>query len=147
MSVMETNVRMKILFVYLANPKLGKAVMDHDVTELWNLVESMGDASVMDLIIQKGDPHGATYIGPGKAEEVKAYLTQNSIDVIILNGHLTASQKFNLTQLYWNINPNIQVWDRMDLILSIFSHHAHTTEAKLQIELARMRYMGPRIFG
>ena len=40
--------------------------------------------------------------------------------------------------MYWDINPNIEVWDRVDLILSIFSRHARTTEAKLQIEMARM---------
>ena len=43
--------------------------------------------------------------------------------------------------------PTIEVWDRVDLILHIFSRHAHTTEAKLQIELAAMRHMGPRIYG
>ena len=44
-------------------------------------------------------------------------------------------------------NPQIEVWDRVDLILQIFDKHAVSTEAKLQIELARMRYMGPRIYG
>lgn len=144
---METSGIIKILFVYLANPRLGDAAMEHDITEMWNLVQSMGNAEVMDLIVQKGDPYRATYIGPGKAEEVADYLKNNPIDVVVVSGNLSAIQKFNLTKMYWDINPAIEVWDRVDLILAIFSRHAYTKEAKLQIELARMHYMGPRIFG
>ncbi len=136
-----------ILFVCLVDPKLGRSEVEKDITELWNLVASMGDAMVVDLIVQKGPVFSATYIGPGKAQEVAQYLTHNSIDVVILSGILTPNQKFNLTKMYWDINPKIEVWDRVDLILAIFSRHAHTTEAKLQIEVARMRHMGPSIFG
>ena len=49
--------------------------------------------------------------------------------------------------MLWDVNPQIEVWDRIDLILHIFEQHANTAEAKLQIELARMRHMGPRIYG
>jgi len=136
-----------MLFVFLVDPKLGQSEVEKDITELWNLAQSMGDAMVVDLIIQKGPAFSATYIGPGKAREVAEYLTHNNIDVVTLNGILTPNQKFNLTKMYWDINPKIEVWDRVDLILAIFSRHAHTTEAKLQIEVARMRHMGPSIFG
>jgi len=137
----------RILFVYLANPKFGKYEIERGVTELWNLVESLGNASVMDLFIQKGSEHIATYIGPGKAAEISEYLKTNPIDFIIFNGHLKPTQKFTLTKIYWNINPNIRIWDRVDLILAIFERHAHTREATLQIELARMRHTGPSIYG
>lgn len=136
-----------MLFVCLVDPKLGRSEVEKDITELWNLVKSMGDAVVEGLIVQKGPAFPATYIGPGKAREVAEYLTNNSIDVVVMSGILTPNQKFNLTKMYWDINPKIEVWDRVDLILSIFSRHAHTTEAKLQIEVARMRHMGPSIFG
>jgi GTP-binding protein HflX len=138
---------LSMLFVYLADTRIGKAGMEHDITELWHLVQSLGDASVVDLIVQKGEPFRSTYIGPGKAAEIAEYLKNGGVDVIVFNGLLTVNQKFNLTKLYWGINPNIEVWDRTDLILAIFSRHAHTTEANLQIDLARMRHMGPRIFG
>ena len=121
--------------------------MEHDVTELWQLVKTLGNAQVIDLIEQKGKEFDATYIGPGKAEEIGEYLKEHEIDIIILNGQLKPNQKFNLLQMYWQIRPNIQIWDRIDLILSIFSRHAKTQEAKLQIELAKMESMGPRIFG
>jgi len=137
----------RILFVYLARPKISRSEMEKDVTELWQLVATLGNATVTDIITQHGSITAATYIGTGKVEEVLAYLESHPIDTVILNGTLTPSQKFKLMKQFWSVNPTIQVWDRVDLILAIFSHHAKTTEANLQIELARMRHMGPRIYG
>ncbi|OGG04820.1 GTPase HflX [Candidatus Gottesmanbacteria bacterium RBG_16_52_11] len=145
---MENSARpITMLFVYLTDKRTGRYEMEQEVTELWNLVESMGDTGVADLIIQKGLPFRETYVGPGKAAEIGEYLKTHKVEVVTFNGMLTSGQKFNLTKMYWDINPSIQVWDRVDLILEIFSRHAHTREAKLQIELARMRHMGPSIFG
>ena len=138
---------LKILFVYLAHSRMRKPDIDKDITELWNLVSSMGNAVVVDLILQKGEEFQSTYIGPGKAEEVGEYLKVNPVDIIVLNGNLKPGQKFTLLKMYWGIRPSIQVWDRVDLILNRFSLHAKTVEAKLQINLASMRHMGPRIFG
>ena len=137
----------RILFVYLARPKISRSEMEKDVTELWQLVATLGNATVTDIITQHGSITAATYIGTGKVEEVLAYLESHPIDTVILNGTLTPSQKFKLMKQFWSVNPTIQVWDRVDLILAIFSLHAKTTEANLQIELARMRHMGPRIYG
>ncbi len=136
-----------VLFVLMVNPKLGKSEIERDITELWNLTQTMGGAQVMDVMVQKGPEFAATFIGPGKADEIAEYLKTNAIDIVILNGQLGSGQKFNLMKLFWDARPAIQVWDRVDLILAIFSRHAHTTEATLQIELARMRHMGPAIFG
>jgi GTPase len=148
MHIMENVAQPKqMLLVYLSNPRLGKSEMEKDITELWNLVQSLNDTEIIDLIVQKGAPYRATYIGPGKAEEISEYLKNHITDVILLNGILTPNQKFNLTKMYWDINPKIEVWDRVDLILAIFSRHANTTEAKLQIDLARMHHMGPSIYG
>jgi GTP-binding protein HflX len=138
---------LNILFVYLAKERSSRVDMEIDVTELWHLVETLGGARVVDLIHQKGEEFDATYIGPGKVEEVNFYLTNNPIDIIVFNGQLKPSQKFNLMKSFWAVRPNIAIWDRVDLILAIFSRHARTTEAKLQIELAKMASMGPRIFG
>lgn len=136
-----------ILFICLFSPRLGQSEIEKDITEFWNLVASMGDAAIIDIVVQKGPSFPATYIGPGKAREVAEYLNNHTVDVVTINGILTPNQKFNLTKMYWGINPKIEVWDRVDLILAIFSRHAHTTEAKLQITLAHMRHMGPSIFG
>lgn len=137
----------KILFVYLARPKISRSEMEKDITELWQLVETLGNATVTDIITQHGSPTTSTYIGSGKVEEVATYLTTHPVDIIILNGTLKPNQKFALLKSFWGINRSIQVWDRVDLILAIFSRHAKTTEANLQISLARMHHMGPRIYG
>lgn len=136
-----------ILFVCLADAKLAQSEIEKNITELWNLASALGNAKVVDIILQKGVPQRPLYIGPGKAREVADYIANHSVDVIVVDGILSPNQKFNLTKMYWDINPNIEVWDRVDLILSIFSRHARTTEAKLQIEMARMRHMGPSIYG
>lgn len=137
----------QILFVYLARPRMSRSEMEKDITELWQLVKTLGNAAVVDIITQHGAVTKSTYIGSGKTEEIAAYLETHQVDIILFNGQLKPGQKFNLTQQFWGIHPTIRVWDRVDLILAIFSLHAKTTEAKLQIELARMRHMGPRIFG
>ncbi|MEK7543562.1 MAG: GTPase HflX [Patescibacteria group bacterium] len=143
----ETAHPISMLFVCLADAKLAQSEIEKDITELWNLASALGGATVVDIILQKGVPQRPLYIGPGKAQEVASYIKNHSVDVIVVGGMLTPNQKFNLTKMYWDTNPTIEVWDRMDLILSIFSRHARTTEAKLQIEMARMRHMGPSIFG
>lgn len=138
---------LRILFVYLAPPGTDKTEIAQNTVEVWNLIGSMGNAAITDLIVQKENPHPGTYIGPGKADEITAYLQTNTADIVMVNGILTPTQKFNLTKKFWAVRTDIRVWDRMDMILEIFSRHAGTREAKLQIDLARMRHMGPRIFG
>lgn len=138
---------MKVVLVYLAHPRISRSGMEKDITELWNLVASLGDAAVTDIIVQKGPEFPATYIGTGKVAEVAEYLTTHPVHVILFNGRLKPRQKFTLRKKYWDIRPDIEIWDRVDLILAIFSRHAHTTQAKLQIELARMRLMGPSLYG
>jgi len=66
---------------------------------------------------------------------------------VAINAVIQPSQLYRLEKLLWEVNPRIQVWDRVDLILNIFDLHAHTTEAKLQIELAKVQHLGPRIYG
>jgi len=79
--------------------------------------------------------------------ELVDIVKKQKIDIVVVNAIVNPSILFNLTQYLWNERPDIQVWDRVDLILNIFDKHAHTSEAKLQIELARMFHMGPRIYG
>lgn len=137
----------RILLVYLARPKISRSEMEQDITELWQLTETLGNATITDIITQHGSITPATYIGTGKVTEVAEYLTTHPTDIVLLNEHIKPSQKFLLTKSFWDVNKNIIVWDRVDLILAIFSKHAKTTEANLQIDLARMHNMGPRIFG
>ncbi len=89
----------------------------------------------------------ATFIGTGKAQEVADTIQKEQIEIVVINDNVKPGQLFTLKKIFERSNSKIEVWDRSDLILHIFSKHAATAEAKLQIKLAFMRHMGPRIFG
>lgn len=122
-----------------------KAIMVGEEVE--SLIDTLG-GEIVDRAIQKLEkPVQSTYIGKGKIEEVAQKIEEHDVDVVVLNAMAKPGQIHALTQAFEKVNPQIQVWDRVDLILQIFDKHATSTEAKLQIGLARMRYMGPRIYG
>ncbi len=118
-----------------------------DMEELESLVKTYG-GEVFAAVIQKADyPHKATFIGSGKAEEVAGRIAEEKIDIVVINDVLKPGQLYTLEKIFFRSNTKIKVWDRLDLILQIFSQHAHTKEAKLQIDLASLRHMGPRTYG
>jgi len=115
--------------------------------ELEQLVATYG-GKVMERVTQhRPHPDPNTYIGRGKLEWLKEYVKDEEIDIVILNAVAKTSQLFRLEKALWEVNTQIQVWDKVDLILHIFEQHAQTTEAKLQIELARIQQRGARIYG
>lgn len=89
----------------------------------------------------------ATYIGSGKLQEIKNEALIEKPDLIYLNDVLNPAIIFRIEKSFWEINENINVWDRVDLILHVFEKHASSLESKLQIELARLKHLGPRIYG
>lgn len=118
-----------------------------NIQELISLVETYG-GKVADIVLQNREIHDkGAYIGRGKTEEVSQIIVEKNIDVVVLNRIIKPGQIYDLQAFFEKSKLGIQVWDRVDLILKIFSKHADTAEAKLQIELAAMRHMGPRIYG
>jgi GTP-binding protein HflX len=118
-----------------------------DLKELKELVDA-DEGKVVEFVTQKREIYErGQYIGKGKVEEVNNILESQHIDVIVLNGIVNPNNIFDMKTIWQKVNPQIEVWDRVDLILNIFSRHARTAGAKLQIELAAMRHMGPRIYG
>lgn len=91
--------------------------------------------------------NSSTYIGSGKIDQIIKNAFEEKPDLIYLNEVLNPSIIFRVEQRFWQINPQISVWDRVDLILNVFERHAFSTEAKLQIELARLKHLGPRLYG
>jgi len=143
----ETHHKLRFLTVHVINPQANPEKALHTAEELESLIETLG-GEVVDRVIQKREnPDLATFIGKGKVQEVVEILKETKVDVVVLNSMAKPRQVHALKQFFIKENPEIDVWDRVDLILHIFEKHATTTEAKLQIELARMRYMGPRIYG
>ncbi len=137
----------RFILIHIIRPFDSNHEAEMDLVELRSLVETSGGATVVRVIQRRMKPDGSTYIGSGKAQEVAVYVKEEKIDTIVINDIVKPGQLFNLQKIVYASNPRIQVWDRIDLILDIFKKHAATAEAKLQIELAEMRHMGPRIFG
>ena len=107
--------------------------------EARSLVES-ADYRIVKVFSQKYLNHSTYGLGPGKVEEIKQYLIQNKPDLVIVDEHITAKQMFNLEK-----STGLKVIDRERLILDIFYSRASTTEAKLQIQLAEVKYELPRV--
>jgi len=112
--------------------------------ELESLTQTYGGMIVVKIIQKRVTPDYKTYIGSGKLQEVVEIAEQEKVDIIIINNLLKPHQIFNIERMVER--KGIKVWDRIDLILKIFQKHADTTEAKLQIRLAGIRHMGPRIY-
>jgi GTPase len=108
--------------------------------EAKSLVESLTDCRIVKVVTQKYLNHSEYGLGSGKAEEVKQFVKESQADQIVIDEHLTSKQIHNLEKL-----TGVQVIDRERLILNIFHSRATTTEAKLQIELAEIKYEMPRI--
>jgi GTP-binding protein HflX len=115
--------------------------------ELEQLTKTYGGIIIVKLIQKKGTPDYRTYIGGGKLDEIIELAQEEKAEVLIINNLLKPGQMFNVNEALRKAKLNMQAWDRVDLILKIFDRHAKTAEAKLQIKLAAIRHMGPRIFG
>lgn len=136
-----------IILVDLVHPRIPKEEAEVSLKETLSLIDTFDGGKLVQVIQRRVEPHPGMYIGTGKAAEIAELITEKGIDTVILNTIAKPTQLYKLTQTFWPSNPNIQVWDRVDLILHIFSKHARTAEAKLQIDLAKMRHMGPRMYG
>ena len=115
---------------------------ESSMNELYALAESAG-AEVVGSFIQKLEkPVSATYIGSGRLEELCGVCESQEIDLIIADCELTPNQLRNIEEA-----TDVRVIDRTMLILDIFALRANSKEGKLQVEIAQLRYMLPRLTG
>ncbi|QOR35159.1 GTPase HflX [Clostridium sp. 'deep sea'] len=112
------------------------------VKELHNLAEACNFEVVGEIEQNLKTPNVSLYIGKGKAEEVQYLINHTDAEILIFNNELSPSQLKNLEKLL-----DKEILDRTALILEIFATRAKTKEAKLQVEIARLQYMLPRIIG
>ena len=137
----------RFMLIGLVLPRTDKERTLADFEEAQSLVHTYG-GEVFAAVSQNSTRRDqSTFIGTGKAHEVIDTITKEKIDIVVINDNVKPGQLFTLKKIFEVGNPRIEVWDRADLILHIFSKHASTAEAKLQIKLAFMRHMGPRIYG
>ena len=115
---------------------------DASLAELAALAETAG-SEVLEGIIQRRDkPDPATYIGSGKAQELRQIVVATGADTVICDGELSPAQLNALEKVV-----KVKVIDRTALILDIFAQHATSREGKAQVTLAQMQYMLPRLRG
>jgi len=125
------------------NNSISKAIiitLNEDVTEITELANTL-DYKIIEAFYQHRDnPDVKSYIGSGKTQEIKEFIEnfEGKIDLVIVDGELKPSQWFNLEKIF-----NVEVFDRIRLILSIFEKHADRKEAKLQVKLAQLNYERP----
>lgn len=116
--------------------------LDEDVDELAELVRSAGGEPVAIVVQPLERPRAKYYIGSGKVHEVQELVREVSANVIIFDAELTPAQARNVERLC-----GVRVVDRTQLILDIFAQRAHSKEGKLQVELAQLTYLLPRLVG
>ena len=126
--------------VGLILPELTRSVAEEHLEELAKLVESAGGSIAATVITKRGAPDPATYIGSGKAEEIKHIAGENGATLVVFDDDLSPAQVRNLEKI-----TGVKVIDRSALILDIFAARARTREAKTQVELAQLEYMLPRL--
>lgn len=114
--------------------------------ELHSLITTHGGMEVKEGFFKKSEPDLKLFIRKGLLDQIISECRAKDVKRIVLGNILKPRQIWELSELFRK-EGEIKVWDRVDLILNIFSQHAHSAEAKLQIELAKIRHMGPRIFG
>jgi len=108
--------------------------------ELSQLAATAGGEVVGDGVQKLDAPSAATFIGKGKADEFAAHCRRHGVDTVIFDDELSPAQSRNLEKIF-----NCKVLDRTSLILDIFARRARTREGKLQIELAQLQHLLPRL--
>lgn len=119
--------------------------LDVRMSELVSLVETLGWVVIVDTIQKRTRPDYRTYLGSGKVQEIKEAMKILWANILIVGNIMKPKQTYTINEELRDIGG--QCWDRVDLILKIFDQHAQSTEAKMQIELAAIKHMWPRIMG
>ncbi len=114
--------------------------MDEHLEELARLADTAGAQVVGTLTQQLDRPHPGTYLGSGKVEELKLRIQELGATLVIFDDELTPAQGKNVEQVV-----RTRVMDRAELILDIFATRARSSEARMQVELAQLEYLLPRL--
>ena len=130
--------RAVLVGVVTPNLKIEKA--QEYIDELAFLAQTAGAAVEKQFLQRLSHPSSRTYVGEGKLDEIKEYITVREIDIVIFDDELSPSQLRNIQN-----ELKIKILDRSNLILDIFANRASTAQAKYQVELAQAQYLLPRL--
>ena len=130
----------RAVLVGLITPQQNEERSREYLDELAFLAETAG-ATPEKLFFQRLDyPNPRTYVGPGKLQEIKDFITEKGVGLVIFDDELSPKQLRNIEK-----ELNVKVLDRTNLILDIFAKRAQTASAKTQVELAQYQYLLPRL--
>jgi len=115
---------------------------EESLAELAALAEAAGARVLARILQERPNPDPATFVGRGKVEELRALVETLALDLIVFDDELSPGQQRNLEN-----RTECKILDRTQLILDIFSRRARTREGKLQVELAQLTYLLPRLVG
>jgi GTP-binding protein HflX len=140
MALIERAFREKIVLVGVTIPPETVEDTEQSVDELALLVDTAGADEVGRVYQRRQAPDPPTYVGKGKAEELREVALATDCDTVVFDNELTPAQQFNLEKLLGRT-----AIDRTAVILDIFAQNAHSQEGKAQVELAQLRYRLPRL--
>jgi GTP-binding protein HflX len=130
----------KVIAAGLVLPQLTRSVAEEHLEELSKLIETAGGEVAGQMLAKRPSPDPATFLGSGKAEELKRLAEEHKATLIVFDDDLSPAQVRNLEKV-----TGIKVIDRSALILDIFVRRARSREARTQVELAQLEYMLPRL--
>ncbi|MEA2826884.1 MAG: GTPase [Actinomycetota bacterium] len=142
MSLIERGRRERIILVGVAGAATTVDQAEASLDELSALVDTAGADEVERVLQRRDAPDPATFVGKGKAEELRELSYQFDADTVVFDEELTPAQSRNLEKILGRT-----AIDRTAVILDIFGQHAHSQEGKAQVELAMLRYRLPRLRG
>jgi len=129
-----------VLLIGICLSKYDDPTAQESLRELAQLCETAGAVVVDTLVCRIHHRNAGTYIGEGKAQEIAALVAERRISTVVFDEELTPAQGRNLEAIF-----KTKVVDRTQVILDIFAQHARTAEGRLQIELAQLEYLLPRL--
>lgn len=130
----------KAVLVGLVTPSQSELKANEYLAELAFLADTAGAETVRTFLQKLDYPNPRTFVGKGKLDEIKAFIEENDIAMVIFDDDLTVKQVANIER-----ELGVKILDRTSLILDIFAKRAQTANAKTQVELAQYRYLLPRL--
>ena len=138
--LIERTFRERIVLVGVTTAGHDPEETDASLDELALLVDTAGADAVVRLHQRRSAPDAATYVGKGKAQEIKQAAVAVDCDTVVFDDELTPAQQYNLEKILGR-----SALDRTAVILDIFAQNASSQEGKAQVELAQLRYRLPRL--
>ncbi len=133
------------VLVGIVTQQQSRALLEEYLDELAFLAETANAFTLKRFSQGLPHPDSRTFVGSGKIEEIKSFVFENNVDMVIFDDELAPSQLRNLEQIFNNEDKKVKILDRNNLILDIFASRARTAHAKVQVELAQYQYLLPRL--